>query len=365
MIITNLNQSQLFFNILGAVETVTTTSLAAFNNYLDSNPDDTARHNIASGIYSVTLDFDGEEIYFVIDYTATLPALGEQTVQIALSMNAETKDKTVRIQIGDVNALTYSITENSYEFAIKYLGVRRAFFSVGRDEDGNVVGQIYEHLSYSGVGTHSSAIFYVIGDYVYAVGNKADALLGFTGYICEVYDKATGKLVGYEVKENFLDVIDLNTLWFNIADIDGIESIRYTEASGNTEDAFYVNGSSDAFEVVKVGFMEDTLRWKSRKFDIEFRTQYFYYYDTDEESYVQLAVKVPMFFVQEDDLEDVVDLMDDANGIEIEIKLSDIELDAIMEAYELMVPAFSEVKDLITEDVIVEYIGDKVEFENE
>ena len=246
--------NQITRNMLSSIENVIATSLATFNNYLDQNPDDTAQHNIASGIYSITLNFDGDVIYFVIDYTATIPALGEQSVQIALSMDAETKEKTVRVQLGDPNALTYKITENGYEFAIKYLGVRRAFFSVSRNEDGAVVGQIYETLGAFGAGTSSAANFYVIGDYVYAVGNKADGLIGFTGYICEVYDKNNGKLVGYEVLETVslpvVGDINLNTLWFNIADVDGINSIRYVEKTDTTDAAFYINGASTAWDVV-------------------------------------------------------------------------------------------------------------------
>ncbi len=361
MVIGNINQSQLFFTALSTVETVTTTALATFNNYLDENPDNVAHHSIASGIYSITLDFDGNTIYYVLDYTATLPVLGEQTVQIALSMDTETKDKSVRIQLGDANALTYKITENSYEFAVKYLGVRRAYFSISEDERGNVSGSIYEYLTVSGVEVASAAEFYVADGYAYAIGNKADGLVGFTGYICETYDAESGKLLGYEVQET-LSAITFNTLWFNIADIDGIDSIRYTEKTDTTDAAFYINGLSEAWATVKVGLLEDPLRVSTRKFDIEFRTQYFYYYDTTEESYVELAVLVPMFFVQEEDFDGIEATVGNANDVTIEILTENADITAIMDAYDDYIPVFVENKELVTVDVILDFIGSKIEF---
>lgn len=99
--------------------------------------------------------------------------------------------------MGEPNALYYEISENSNKFAIKYLGVRRAYFSIERNNDGNVEGHIYEYLTYEGIGISSSADFYIDDDYVTAVGNKADGMIGFTGYICELYDVDTGKMLAY------------------------------------------------------------------------------------------------------------------------------------------------------------------------
>ena len=361
MIVNNINQSQIFFNTLTTVEAVMTTSLAIFNNYLDENPDNVAHHTIASGIYSITLDFDGSDIYYVLEYTATLPILGVQSVQIALSMDAESKDKVVRIQLGDANALTYKVSDNGYEFAIKYLGVRTAYFSISEDQNGNISGSIYEFLSVSGVGISSAAEFYIRDGYVYAIGNKADGIIGFTGYICETYDIKTGKLLGYEVRET-LSAINFNTLWFNLADIEGINSIKYKEKTNLSDAAFYINGSTSAFNTVKVGILEDPLRYSSRKFDIEFRTQYFYYYDETKESYEEVAVEVPMLFVQEEDFDGIEATVGNANDITIEILTKNADINAIMEAYDDFLPVFIENKELITVDNILVFIGNKIEF---
>ena len=360
MVLTNLSQSMLFFNSLSVVESISAASITAFNNYFDSNPSDTAHHNFMSGIYSVTVNFDGETIAYVLDYTANIPVLGEQTVQIYMDMSLDGTERNTRIQLGDANALTYKMTENSYEFAIKYLGVRRAFFSIERDEEGNCTGHIYEHLSYEGVGTHSAADFYITEDYVSVVGNKADAFIGFTGYIDEVYSVQTGKMLGYEIRET-LSSITYNTLWFNLDQIDGINSIRYQTATEETAAAFYINGSTKAWENKLVGGFG--LKMLSRRFDIEFRTQYFYSYDATTEEYTQHAVQVPMFFVQEENFDTVVSDVKSTNSVNITLDIATADLEKIQADYKKYIDVFIANKELVTEEVIIAYIGEKVVFE--
>ncbi|MBR2930812.1 MAG: InlB B-repeat-containing protein [Clostridia bacterium] len=359
MVLQNLSQSMTFFNVLSTVESLSATSIAAFNNYFDKNPGDTAHHEFESGIYNVTINFNGEIMTYVLDYTATLPVLGEQTVQIALAMDTRSGEKTARIQLGDANALTYTVLDGSYEFAIKYLGIRRAMFSVSRDDDGSVSGKIYEYLTAGEVEVASAAEFYITEDNVSVVGNKASGLLGFTGYISELYDVESGALVGYEVMET-LSSITYNTLWFNLADIGGIESIKYVEAVGEEPAKLYVNGSSTAWEAKTVGGLG--LKMFSRRFDIEFRTQYVYSYDAANDTYVQHTVKVPMIFVQEENYETFIDDVKATNKVNVSVGVSADELNKILEDYDTLIPTFIDNKSLITPDIIIAYIGEKITF---
>lgn len=353
MVLDNLEQSKIFFNVLTAIEGISATSISAFNNYFDSNPADTAHHTFENGIYNITIDFDGEIISYIVDYTATLPVLGEQTVQIALAMDIETSERNVRIQLGDANALSYTITENSYEFAIKYLGVRRAMFSVERDDDGNVSGSIYEFLTYEGVGTSSCAEFYITEDYVSVVGNKASGLIGFTGYINELYDVNTGKLLGYEVQET-LSAVKYDTLWFNLNDIGGITSIKYQKTEDKNPAKIFINGSSTAWEAKKALL--------SRRFDIEFRTQFVYSYDATEGKYIEHKIEVPMIFVQEKYYDTFIDDVQATNKVTISVKVNNNDLDKILADYDTLIPVFIENKDMVTEETIIAYIGDKITF---
>ena len=356
MVVENLEQSKLFFNVLSVVEGLSSTSVAAFNNYFDSNPDDTAHHEFASGIYSVTVNFDGRVISYVIEYVAEFPALGEQTVQIALWMDVETGEKNARIQLGDANALAYKITENSYEFAIKYFGVRRAMFTVETNEDGTVSGKIYEYLTDS---VASTAEFYITEDYVSVVGNKADGMVGFSGYICELYDVETGRMLGYEVQET-LSLITYNTLWFNLEDVDGIYSIKYQPKNGENPAVVFVNGSSVAWEAKKVGGLGSKML--SRRFDIEFRTQYVYSYDSETGKYVQHKIDVPMLFVQEEYYDAFASDVLSTNRVAVEIDVEELDLEQLLADYDELIPEFIERKDEISSDTIVDYIGEKITF---
>ena len=360
MIVDNLQQTNTFFNVLTVVEGLTTTSVTAFNNYFDSNPGDTAHHQFASGIYSVTIDFDGDVLYYVLNYTATIPLLGEQTVQIAMSMEADTEVKTVRVQIGDANALKYTVSGDSYEFYIKYAGVRRAYFEIEEVADGVYEGHIKEFLTVSGVGIESAADFYINDNYVSAVGNKASGLLGFDGYICELYDVSTGKMLGYEVRETkdivLIGEVTFNTLWFDLSYISGISTIRYDEENGK----FYINGSSTAWEAEKVGGISK--KRESRRFDIEFRTQYFYVYNAQEETYEVVKAQIPMFFVQEENYSTLVADVANANNINITVTLPGAKLNKLQADYDAYVDVFIENKAAVTEDIIIAAIGNKKTF---
>ena len=365
MVLENLTESQVFFNALTAVETVSAAAISTFNNYFDANPANTAHHSFAYGIYDVTVDFDGEVLYFVLEYTATFPLIGEQTAQIALSMEMESSEKTVRIQLGDANALLYTVLEDSYTFAIRYLGTRRAYFSVERDSDGNVEGHIVEHLTLSQVNLSSAADFYISDDYVVTVGNKADGILGLQNTICEIYDVAAGTLLGYEVRESrevsipIVGTIGItfNTLWFDLADFSGFSSIRYDAENG----LFYVNSSSDAWEAKTVGGNIITNhKASSRRFDIELRTRYFYAYDEATESYVKIKAEIPMLFVQAENYETLAADVASTNDVTIAHTADQADLDALGDAYESLIDVFLEGKDAMTADSIVEIIGQKV-----
>ena len=355
MITDNLNESMRFFKALQAVEGVTTTSVAAFNNWFDQNPSDTAHHSFLNGDYHVTVDYDGVLMQFVLDY-----AVAGQSIQIAMAMNMQSRDKTVRIQLGDANALTYTVGTNSYAFAIKYAGVRTAYFKVQKNADGTVTGQINEHLTVSGKGTHSSADFIITADYVSAVGNKASGIPGFTGYINELYDTATGKLLGYEVRET-LKSITYNTLWFNLSDVEGFNSVKYREKTDSEDAAFFLNGSTKEWENKLVGGLN--LKTASRRFDIEMRTQYFYVLADDGSTYEEVAVKVPMLFVQAEQLETLAtDVAEKNSGLTLRVDTNSESLKKIQADYAILIDAFIEHKNAVTEEEIRKMIGEKVTF---
>ena len=356
MVLDNLEQSQLFYGSLNIIEGIATTTVAGFNNYIDKNPASTANYSTKAGDYNVTIDFDGQKISYVVDYSISAVA-----AQISMSMDITSKDKEVRIQLSDANALKYVITENSYEFGIRYGGVRRAFFSISRDNEGNVEGHINEYLSVNETEvTNSAADFYIGEDYVTCVGSKAGGLVGFTGTICEVYNAKTGKMLGYEVRETLLSV-QYNTLWFNLSDVSGITNVK-TDA----EEEIYLNNSSTALVPKTVGGLIITNpKAKSRRYDIEFRTQYFYSYDASSQKYEKIAVSVPMLFVQEEYLETISQDIKETNSyLDVSVNINSTYLEKITTDYGTLVDLFLEnLKTYKTIDDILAFIGTKTTFE--
>lgn len=360
MVADNLYQSQLFFRVLETAEGLTSSSIVAFNNYIDQNPANTAHYNFKDGIYSITINFDGEKIFYVIDYSANVPALGNQTVQIAMLMNIETEEKEVRIQIGNSNALRYKIKNNSYEFALQYLNSRSVYFSFNQLPNGSVEGRIYESLTLEGKEIASAADFYIDDNYVSVVGNKASGIPGFSGYINELYRTSTGKLLGYEVRESLSSIV-YNTLWFDFSYVSGIDSIRYQEKTDSAEEAFYLNDSDTAFAVKKVGGLS-VKRW-SRRYDIEFRTQYFYVYDAEKDSYKEVSVKTPMLFIQEEVYTDFnKDVKSENSNLDLSVSLSGSDQQKIRNDYATLVDSFIEHKDNFSFETISSFIGEKIAF---
>ena len=368
MVVTNLNQSETFFKVLSTLDAVVGASITAFNNYIDSNPANANEFSYKYGTYDVFINYADNVLSYVLSFTADIPVLGEQTAEVMLALDVTTGTKTGRIQLGDANAIRYDVTENSYSFGIKYLGARRAYFTISKDELNNVEGHIYEYLEAGSVGTLTSscADFYIDSENerLGVVGNKASGLLGFTGNIYELYDISSGKLIGYEVEETdkFVGAVSFDTLWFNLADVIGIHNIKAIE--GSTDDnksnsyTIYVNDSSKQLLPKKVGGIG--LDMRSRRYDIEMRTQYFYAYDKDSEEYIEIEVNIPMLFVQEEYYEDLVD--DFASENDITISLNNNITDNVSyleENYHSLVPIFEENKENVPSEEIIEYIGEK------
>ncbi len=373
MISQNLTQSQIFFTVLSSVETITTTSVVVFNNYIDSNPAFTAEYTFVEGIYTVTIKCDADTIYYVLDYASVIPGLGEQAVQIAMSMDLDSKVKTVRVQLTDLYVLAYTVEDNGYSFAIKYgydgeiegvevTGVRSASFQIARNKDGVVEGKIYEYITAGAGGiredvSSAAAEFYISDKYVTAVGNKADGMLAFRGYICELYNVESGELIAYEVKET-LSGIEYNTLWFDLNDIAGISSIKYTPKTDDAKEMFFVNGSDNAWETKNVSVRD----W-SRRFDIEFRKQYYCYYDAEQEAYVSVAVDVPMLFVQEEVYKDLADDVKKTNGIDILVTANSEDLAKLLGDYDELIGEFADGENKVSSSDISGIIGGKVTFD--
>ena len=303
-----LRTNKVFFNTLNIVDSLSSASITAFNNYLDSNPADSSKYEFTESSYQISIKFEDKTLYYILDYKANIPLLGEQTVQIALEYNIETLVKKGRIQLGDANVIKYEFGEDHFTLALRYLGVRRTFFNISRSEEGVIEGQIFEYLVVLGTEIKSVANFYIDENYVSVVGTKADGIILMDSYINELYNVDQGKLLGYEVKETktvFGFSGTFNTMWFNLDNTIGINNIKVVdEANVLNPNSIYINNSTELFVTENVSFIN-----RSRKYDIEMRKQYFYY--QEGEDLVRVQLEIPMLFVQEEHVEDIEEIIKD------------------------------------------------------
>lgn len=376
MVLENIEESERFYSVLSVGEAAINASVALFNNYLDNNPEDTASHSLNETTYTAKLDFHNDLLAYTIQYKTNLniPFFGEIMPQIDMTYNIKTLEKSVRIQLTENNAMRYVVTDNMYIFALEY-GVetvsRKAYFQISRDKDENVAGHIYEFVQYKDKDlVPACADFYINDEYTSVVGNKASGLVGFKGYINELYETEQGKLLGYEVRET-LSVLGVsgqyNTLWFNLDSISGITNVKAVENENNT--GTYTNENPhDIYLNNSVSVFEPTYNKKlgvntSRKYDVEFRKQYFYGYN--EGQFTTYETKIPMMFIQADNDKDTnfsdfpADILS-KSGINASVNLATKYLDKIQSDYATLIDIFIEHKDTVTSDTIDSYIGDAI-----
>ena len=377
MVIENIQQSELFFSVLTLGEAAINSSVVLFNNYLDKNPDDTASHTLKETKYTAKLTFKDGILAYTIQYKTNLniPFFGNVMPQVDMTYNVATSEKAVRIQLTENNAMKYVSTADTYAFAIQY-GVeavnRKAYFQLNRLQDESIQGHIYEFVQFKDKDmVPSCADFYIGKTYTSVVGNKASGLVGFKGYINELYKTNEGKLLCYEVRET-LTVLGIsgqyNTLWFNLNDINGITSVKAIANENNTGNYtnknpydVYLNGSSYKFEPT---YNKKLGKNTSRKYDVEFRKQYFYGYQEDK--LVEYETKIPMMFIQDNNDKDTNfnDFPSDIlskSGITASVKLAQADLNKVRDDYAKLIDVFIANKDTVTGTTIETYIGGAIE----
>ncbi len=367
MVVDNITQSEYFYKYLNVGNTVIASAITTVTTYLDSEYADTIDKSFESNGFSATISFADQKFTYSLEYDTdiNLPLFGNVSPQITMVYDTVSKDKTYTIKFTDTNRMRYRVSDNKYEFGIEYgiaTGQRTSYLSIERKND-RVEGHIYEYVTLKDKDIMPScADFYVDGGYVSVVGNKADAMMGTKGYINELYQSNEGKLLGYEVRETISN-FDYNTLWFNLSDISGITSIKIGEktSQGSNDKRtidVYLNGSTTLFAPTynkKLGVKT------SRKYDIEFRTQYFYSQDAATGKIIEHEVKIPMMFIQEDNNTDTnfsdypSDMLKD-NGITSTVTLNTKHLNKILADYDLLIDDFITNKQMMGSAEIKTYI---------
>ncbi len=366
MVIENIKQSELFYNVLSVGEATINSSVVVFNNYLDQNTEDIATYTKDETSYTASINFDGTALLYSIQFKTglTIPFFGSVIPQLDMSYDITTSEKTAKITLTENNVMKYVVTDNEYTFALQY-GVeqvsRKAYFNISKDDNDAVEGHIYEFVQLKDKDmVPACADFYIDEDYTSVVGNKASGIIGFDDYINELYLTDQGKLLGYEIMETktiSAVSVTFNTLWFNLNNISGLSNIKYIDDDPKTDEqpvGFYVNNSTAKFESKLVGGLSKKMA--SRRFDIEMRKQYFYSETVD--GIEEHETSIPMMFIQVEQLGTFnTDVASKNSYLDLNVSLSNTYLTKIQEDYDSFIEVFINNKDDIDGDYISSFMN--------
>ena len=371
MIVDNINQSVTMAKVFNVAQTALNSIGNAVNVYIENSYADEIEYTFDNDTCNGIFAFKDNKLTFNISFTELLniPVIGSVQPVIRMEYDLSEESKVMFINLGDAYKVKYTVSENAYEMITKY-GVtiagkkasRASFLSIEKTEDERVVGHIYEYTTYENSDLiKACADFYVENGYVSVVGNKSSGMIGFDGYINELYLANEGRLLGYEVRETktiakFTAKYD--TLWFNLWDIQGIDSIKISEKTeANKSDRstvdVYCNGSS---ELLSPTYNTKLTVKTSRQYDIEMRSRYYYTFDQETNTYTANEILIPMLFIQEDNFDSFANNIKKDNGITASVVLNKTVLNKILADYDTLIDVFIENKDLMSSETIASYL---------
>ena len=96
------------------------------------------------------------------------------------------------------------------------------------------------------------------------------------------------------------------------------------------------------------------------------KTMYYYIYNSEKEEYEKIKAEIPMMFVQRENLNTFsadAYKKNQNNGIPrtVKISLSSSIISDVHNRYDLLLPTFNEIKELVTPEEVKAYLGIKSE----
>ncbi len=370
MVVENVNQSVVMAKVFNVAQTALNAAGQAVNIYIENSYDDEISYTFSGNDYNGLFEFKDGKLVFNISITkdTTVPLIGTVKPVIKMEYDLVNEAKGMYISLGDAYKIKYVVSDNSYEMATTYgltalghSGSRSSYLSITKANN-KTTGHIYEYTTLDGSDKISAcADFYVENGYVSVVGNKASGMIGFAGYVNELYKADEGRLLGYEVREEktIAGITGTyNTLWFNLWDISGITNVKVTdktdanESSRSTVDV-YLNNSTT---LLSPTYNKKIIK-TSRKYDVELRSRFYYTYDSENQKYVANEVKVPMMFIQEGDNFNSfsTDIKND-NNITASVVMDRNDLNKVLADYDTLIDIFIENKGDMSSERIIAYL---------
>lgn len=356
MVYGELTKTQSALAYVNTVYAVMNTVKSLYTQYLDANPDNYKSFTSQTSGFTFTITV-GETDY----------ALSAEIGSVKVLIFSSTVDKTygARIQLTDSSVIRYVVGEDSLTIATVALNVSALMIEFVETKD-KKLGYIYEYLGKEGLfESECSALLEVGETYTTLIGTKGDFIPTSVSRNCEVYRNSDGKLVGTEVREE-LTVAGLtdtyNTLWYPLTSVTGITSIKKVdEMNGTNADTVYINGKTDTIHTKLYGGIN--AKTASRRFDIEFKTMYFWLYNETEQKYESVKAEIPMLFVQEEKFDSFAEDFREKNGITVSLNVNTADKTAVSYGYYTLLTAYDKIREKVTFATICTYCGVKTKDE--
>ena len=348
-----LNKTTKALTYIQPIYSVLNTIKTLYAEFLDNNPEDykTFSNTVAGINFTIALT----ETQYLLSATVS-------SVQLMIFSDIQTHTYGAKVQLTNNTVLKYTVSENNLLIATDVLDTLAVQIEFIREDD-QVLGYMYEYIvAGDKTLTATSTMIMVDSTYTTLIGTKGDFIPTAVSRNCEVYLNSTGELVGTEVREELTIsgmTATYNTLWYTLNDVSGINSIRKVdEMNGTNADTIYINGASDTIHTKLVGILGGK-KVASRRFDIEFKTMYFYNYNNQTEEYEKISCEIPMLFIQEEYISSFVEDFEDANenslSQSIILNVSNNDKTAVSFGYYTLLQSYEIIKEKVSFESITNY----------
>lgn len=325
-----------------------------YQTFLNDNPDNFAVFEKNTENFSFKIEIsNGKNLLFASFKSAT----------IELEYDLETNTASGRVQLTDNSALKYKFSKNKIDWAVNAFGVLVGQLSLEKTNKG-VSGYVYEFMGVNEAALKTTTLIDITTTTTLITSNKREIDDLVVEAVVELYDNKTGNLIVSKAKETN-KIVDFETIWFNLYDIDGIESVKKVDEQNSLNlDTIYVNNSVNPFQSKRNNF-----GFGSRQFDIEMREVYYFVFNEISGKYEKIKVEIPMFFVQQNNLDSYKrDAYSDNknNGIQENLKNNVEEkwLEILLSEYDAQLPKFEELKESVNKQDVIDFIGTKNDYFN-
>lgn len=334
----------------------------AYASFLDDTDTDGKSFDYNAGAFSAVLSVKDNGYYISA-------AIGETGV----TLFSDTKDNFygAKVSLAANTVLKFIVKSDYLKIGLNVLDTASTQIEFISD-DKSTTGYIYEYLTVAGkevVATSAMLEWNKAGGYTTLIGTKGDFVPTAVSRNCEVYRNSDGKLVGSEVREEITtkSVVSVtatyNTLWYGLDRVSAIKQIRKVDKeNGVNADTIFINGNAKAIKTKTVGSITDltkNAKALSRRFDIEFKTMYFYEYNAETEEYEQTTCEIPMIFIQEEQLLTFEKDFAEANKHCLTENVSLIVLkqdgEAIKSGYYELLKKYDLIKEAVTQKAIIDF----------